>query len=156
MGAYDRDFHAWAKEQGELIRSRSADAIDWDNVAEEIESLGRQERGELYSHFVVLPTPLLKRRFPPERRSRSWRTSVVNQRLDIARQLKLSPSLKAVLEEEFGDAYPRARSDAEQQTRLPERTFPPAPPFTLAEALDPDWWPEVDGGEPIDVAPPRP
>ena len=148
MGAYDRDFHAWAIEQGELIRSRSADAIDWDNVAEEIESLGRQERGELYNHFVVLLTHLLKWRFQPERRSRSWRTSVVNRRLDIARQLKLSPSLKAVLEEEFGDAYPRARYQAEDETGLSAATFPEASPFTLTQALDPDWWPggAGDGG----------
>ncbi len=142
MGAYDRDFHAWAAEQAELIRNRSAHAIDWDNVAEEIASLGRQERGELYNHFVVLLAHLLKWRYQPKRRSRSWRTTVVNQRLDIGRQLKLSPSLKAVLQEEFGDAYPRARSQAEGETRLPAETFPEASPFTLTQTLDHDWWPE--------------
>ncbi len=146
MGAYDRDFHAWAVEQGELIRSRSANAIDWDNVAEEIESLGRQESGELYSHFVVLLTHLLKWRFQPKRRGRSWRSTVTNQRFDIARQLKRSPSLKAVLQEEFEDAYPRARSQAEQETRLPATTFPEATPFTLTQALDLDWWPDEEGG----------
>ena len=142
MGAYDRDFHAWAKEQGELIRSRSANAIDWDNVAEEIESLGRQESGELYSHFVILLTHLLKWEFQPNRRSRSWRVTVHAQRADIAKQLKRSPSLKAVLQEEFDDAYPRARSQAELETRLPAETFPEAPPFDLMQALDPEWWPD--------------
>ena len=146
MGAYDRDFHAWAEEQGELIRSRSTNAIDWDNVAEEIESLGRQERGELYSHLVLLLTHLLKWRYQHKRRSRSWRATLMNQRLDIARQLKLSPSLKAVLQEEFDDAYPRARSQAEQETRLPAATFPEASPFTLSQTVDADWWPEGDDG----------
>lgn len=141
MGAYDRDFHAWAKEQGELIRSRSANAIDWDNVAEEIESLGRQESGELYSHLVVLLTHLLKWEFQPNRRSRSWRVTVFNQRSDIAKQLKRSPSLKAALQEEFDDAYPRARSQAELETRLPATVFPGEPPFSMAQALDADWWP---------------
>ena len=60
MGLYDRDFHAWAHEQAALARSRSANALDWDNVAEELESLGKQQRAELRSRYVVLLKHLLK------------------------------------------------------------------------------------------------
>ena len=40
---YDRDFYAWANEQAALLRAgRLADA-DIENIAEEIETMGRSE-----------------------------------------------------------------------------------------------------------------
>ena len=44
MSAYDLDLHDWAHAQADALRRRSANEIDWENVAEEIESLGKQER----------------------------------------------------------------------------------------------------------------
>ena len=41
---YQRDGHAWAKQQAEALRKRDLEAIDWDNVMEEIEAVGRAER----------------------------------------------------------------------------------------------------------------
>lgn len=45
MSAYDLDTYAWAREQADALRRRSANEIDWENVAEEIESLGKQQAG---------------------------------------------------------------------------------------------------------------
>ena len=41
---YRRDGYAWAKQQAEALRRRDLQEIDWDNVIEEIESVGRAER----------------------------------------------------------------------------------------------------------------
>lgn len=41
---YQRDGYAWAKQQAEALRNRDLEAIDWDNVIEEIEAVGRAER----------------------------------------------------------------------------------------------------------------
>ena len=43
-GLYRRDGYAWAKQQAEALRRRDLQAIDWDNVIEEIEAVGRAER----------------------------------------------------------------------------------------------------------------
>lgn len=139
MTDYRVDFTAWSREQADAVRRRSANELDWENIAEEIESLGRQQQWELYNRFVILITHLLKWEFQPSRRVRSWTTTVLAQRLDIARQLKISPSLKAALQEEFDEAYPRAVLQAAKETRLSAKTFPADPPFTLTQALDPDW-----------------
>ena len=144
MGAYDRDFHAWTLEQAELIRRRSANEIDWENVAEEIEGLGRQQRSELRNRLVVLLHHLLKWRFQSGRRGRSWLSTIVEQRDEIEAELLDSPSLRASQDELFMRAYGTARKKAAIETHLPLETFPEAPPFTLAQALDPDWLP---GGE---------
>ena len=38
---YDRDFHAWSVEQAARLRESRPPTVDWENVAEEIESLGK-------------------------------------------------------------------------------------------------------------------
>ena len=44
---YEEDFVLWTKRQAALIRARKLDLVDWENVAEEIESLGISDRREL-------------------------------------------------------------------------------------------------------------
>ena len=41
---YASDAYSWAMQQADALRRRDLDAIDWDNVIEEIESVGRRER----------------------------------------------------------------------------------------------------------------
>jgi hypothetical protein len=53
---YDQDFFAWTQTQADALRRRSANELDWDNLVEEIDSMGRQQRSELHSHF----TPILE------------------------------------------------------------------------------------------------
>jgi hypothetical protein len=70
---YDLDFHAWSEEQGGLLKERSAAGLDWDNLAEEIESLGRSERGEIRSRMIVILQHLLKWQFQPTERKGAGR-----------------------------------------------------------------------------------
>ena len=51
---YDTDFRAWAETQTGLLRDRFAAALDWDNLADEIEALARNDRREIKSRFEVL------------------------------------------------------------------------------------------------------
>lgn len=144
MGKYDVDFHAWAHEQADAARRRSANEIDWDNVAEELESLGKQQASELHNRYIVLLAHLLKWRFQPEMRSRSWRATIAEQRRQIAKHLGQNPSLKSVDEEEFGDAYGTARVRASGETDLDEDVFPNDSPFTPEQARADDFWPEPE------------
>ena len=144
MGKYDLDFHAWAHEQAELARRRSANELDWDNVAEELESLGKQSVWELYNRYVVLLAHLLKWRYQPERRGASWEATIAEQRRQIAKHLRDNPSLKAVDPAEFEDAYGTARIRAAGETELDRSTFPVDPPFTPEQARDDDFWPEPE------------
>ena len=67
---YESDFYRWTVEQSEKLRSCEVDGLDSKNLAEEIESLGRQERRELRTHFNVLLGHLLKWHLLPEERSK--------------------------------------------------------------------------------------
>lgn len=146
MSLYERDYHAWAFEQAALARRRSSNELDWDNVAEELEDLGKQQQSELRSRYVVLLHHLLKWLYQPERKGRSWLGSIRGQRLDIAEHLARHPSLKAVDAELFANAYTRARIEAFTDTELDIETFPVESPFTPEQARDDDFWPEADNG----------
>jgi hypothetical protein len=41
---YDQDFSAWTQQQAALLRARNWHQLDYDNVAEELEALGKRDR----------------------------------------------------------------------------------------------------------------
>ncbi len=144
MSLYDSDFHAWAREQADAVRRRSLNELDWENVAEELESLGKQQRRELRNRYQVLLMHLLKLAYQSDRRTRSWDETVNEQRRAIREHLDENPSLRASNGELFRSAFQRAREMAAYETSLHESMFPVEPPFTPEQALDEQFWPGVE------------
>jgi hypothetical protein len=135
------DFALWAAEQGALLRAGKIERIDVENVADEIESLGRGDKFEIDSRMEVLILHLLKWQFQPTRRSNSWKASIVEQRLRIARILAQSPSLKSYSSQNMAGSFVLGRGRAIDETRLPESAFPETCPYGADEALDGGFWP---------------
>lgn len=73
MRRYRGDFYRWTEEMGRRLREHDASSLDWENIAEEIESLGKRDYPALLIRTEVLLTPLLKSRYQPEKRSRAGR-----------------------------------------------------------------------------------
>src|SRR5690348_4405823 len=139
---YDGDFALWAAEQGALLRAGKLDRLDVDNVAEEIESLGRSDKYEIESRRLsVLLMHLLKWEFQPGERSNSWKATIRDQRYFIKRKIADSPSLAGHPAATLAARYDIARSDASGETGLPEAAFPAACPYTAEQALDDAFWP---------------
>ncbi|PWB83371.1 MAG: DUF29 domain-containing protein [Methylocystaceae bacterium] len=141
---YESDFHAWAKEQAALLRAGKLMQADIDRIAEEIDSMGRTEKRELVSRLTILLLHLLKWRFQPTLRGRSWRLSVEGQRLDVESHLADNPSLKAALEAAIAQAYRRAAIDAQRETGLDAAVFPVACPWSFDQIMDPGFWPDAE------------
>jgi Domain of unknown function DUF29 len=137
----DSDYALWCAEQAARLRGGDFSGLDSENIAEEIESLGRSERREIESRLQVLLLHLLKWSYQPEKRSGSWRGSIAESRRNIGRLLAESPSLKthpaAVLSEE----YAFARFKAAAETGVEEDLFPAECPFSIEQALDPAYLP---------------
>src|SRR5258708_37696040 len=123
---YEQDFHAWAMQQAELLRDRKFDCADIDNIAEEIESMGRSEKRELVNRLDVLLMHLLKWQFQTALRGNSWRLTIKAQRYDLHRHLRDNPSLKSHIEQAMVDAYGHAKIEAGRETGLAAETFPDA------------------------------
>lgn len=69
---YEQDFYGWTQEQGALLREGRFNALDIANLIEEIETMGRAEKRELQNRLMVLLVHLLKWKYQPARRGRSW------------------------------------------------------------------------------------
>ena len=54
MSDYDSDFYRWMQKQAAALRVKDFAALDLENLAEEIESLGRSDRGAIVSHLERL------------------------------------------------------------------------------------------------------
>jgi len=109
LGAeYEHDFYSWLMEQARHLREGRFEALDCDNLAEEIESLGREQFNKLVSALRVLMVRVLKWDHQTSLRSRSWILSIQEQRLEIADVLSDNPSLKPRIDEAIARAYRRA------------------------------------------------
>jgi Domain of unknown function DUF29 len=132
---YERDFYSWLMEQARHLREGRFEALDCDNLAEEVESLGREQFNKLVSALRVLMAHVLKWDHQPSLRSRSWVLSIQEQRLEIADVLSDNPSLKPRIDEAVARAYRRARIEAAKETGLDEDAFPSTCPYTFDELI---------------------
>lgn len=138
---YYSDFALWLKTQAELLRERKFELLDIDNLAEEVDSMGRSLHRELKSRLKVVLVHLLKCKFQPVHRSSNWLGTLDEQRRQIAELIKESPSLERHLMEYADAVYHHAARAAALETGLPLADFPVANPFSQTELLDPDFVP---------------
>lgn len=139
---YETDYLKWIDTTIEKLRLQDYSNIDWENLIEEIEDMGRSERKSLKSNLIVLLTHLLKWQYQPEFRSGSWKGSIVEHRRRIREALSDSPSLKPYLEEVFAGCYLDAVEQASAETGLPVETFPQKCSYTCAEVLNSNFFSE--------------
>ena len=141
---YERDFYWWLNLTIQQIKERDFEAVDWENLLEELEDLGSASKNELESRLMVLFEHLLKLAYWQEEReynARGWRGTIREQRKRLARLLKKNPSLKPYLLEVFEECYGDARDITSDKTGLPPETLPIKPIMTPEQALDENWLP---------------
>ena len=139
--SYEHDFYAWTAEQARELRGTKPDRVDWENLAEEVESLGRSDKRAIGSDLKIVLEHLIMWQFQPEKRSDSWSDSIEEHRDRIVRIIEDSPSLAATPGEVLAREYRKARRKALRDTKLPQARIPAACPFTAEEVLDPEYWP---------------
>ena len=132
---YDTDFYIWTQEMAQRLRERDVAALDWENIAEEIESMGKRDYQGLYSRMRILLIHLLKWRYQDEKRSRSWRSTIQTQRDRIELILEDSPSFRRRIVADMDRAYKMAVIKASIETTIPEKNFPAECPWTFESAI---------------------
>jgi hypothetical protein len=138
---HDEDFVLWTEHQAALIRAGRFELVDWDNVAEEIESLGISDRRPLRHRLGVLMKHLLKWQFQPMHRSRSWQSTIRVQRGRVEQLLRDSPRLRREVADLARDGYAAAREEAAAETGFAPRTFPRSLPYTAEQIPDDGFYP---------------
>jgi hypothetical protein len=149
---YEEDYVRWTEEQSRALREATRFGLnlplDWENLAEEVESLGRSQRHELRSRIGVVLEHLLKLRYSPAIEPRSgWMDTIDRERDNIELLLQDSPSLRSEVARMIADQGPRAARRATRSLlRHGEKASVVATgligtDFTEEQVLG-DWFPE--------------
>lgn len=149
---YDQDFFLWTQHQAAALR-RAKDSslpLDWENLAEEIESLGTSQRGELNSQIRRILRHLFKLESSPADPRAEWRATIRYARVELEELFELSPSLRrdteGVVNKQTISAAKLATGDLEDHgepaDKVKERLDKGG--FTADQVLG-DWFPEPPG-----------
>jgi len=150
---YYRDFFLWTQEQATALRAvkDSNLPLDWDNLAEEIESLGKSDRRELRSQIRRIMRHLLKLEISPALDPRGgWCSTIADSRSEIEDVLQDSPSLgrevDRMIAEELNTAAKFAAADLRQHGEPADAVWARLEKggFTAEQVLG-DWFPEASG-----------
>ena len=156
---YQTDYYAWTKDQAAKLRAMAArgenSTLDLENLAEEIESLGRSDWRAARSHVQRVIEHLLKLEFSPAREPRSeWVDSIDQARNELADLL--TPVLRREVEDDLGTAFERAKREAAKGLRRHgERAAADALPsvclYSLDQIVSHGWYPANRHGVVDDV-----
>lgn len=141
MAEYDTDFYGWTQTQAQALRAKDWMALDVDHLAEEIEDVGNSVRFAIESQLVRLLLHLLKLRCDPATRPRrGWQVTADAAREEIAR--RATGGLQHHPEHYLPHAYRQARRRALLAIDRPLGDIPEICPWTIAQVLEPDFFPE--------------
>jgi hypothetical protein len=119
---YDSDYQLWLENTINQLRRGDFQAVDWQNLLEELADLGKNNRRD-YNQAA-------------------WKKEIRNFRLQIADLLEDSPSLKSYLREILAKCYLDARNLMIDETRLDASIFPVEVLASLEEILAENWLPD--------------
>jgi hypothetical protein len=141
---YDHDYVQWLTEVVKCLKYGTFDQLGSENLQyllAELEAMGRSEKRAIESNLRVLLLHLLKWSYHPQRRSRSWQSSIQEHRIRIRKALRDSPSLNNYLSEVFAETYEDASVLAACETGLSKDAFQRPCPWSLNQVLEEHWLP---------------
>lgn len=146
MSEYETDIMSWSEHQAELLRRRAAGELvneaelDWPNIAEEIESVGNEQRHAVESLLTLIMQHLLQiEAWPGSEAVPHWRHEVDGWRVQVERRFRRGPKLRADMASELGELYrDSVRSMYREVDGVPRPPVPDVCPWTLDELLGDD------------------
>jgi hypothetical protein len=142
---YDRDFVLWTETVIEQLKQVNFNDVDWENLIEEIASIGKSEKRALESLLTKILEHILKIEYWDLERERNighWSAEITNFRYQIAKIVQNSPSLKPYLVEVFPECYEVALRYVSRAMRVSINILPETPIASLEEILDDNWLPK--------------
>ena len=151
---YDDDFFACTQHQAMVRRTMAVtdNRFDRENLAEEIEDLGRSERDAVRSQIRRIIEHFLKLAYSPAEQPRfDWMASIVEARATLGD--KISATLRRDAEAMLPKLYHDGRRLAELSLRAcgedkAAEGLPQSCPYSLDDICREDWYPERLGGKP--------
>jgi hypothetical protein len=95
---YETDFNLWIEQTVNQLKNGEIQDLDLENLIEEIQSMGSNDKREIKSRLIVLIMHLLKYKYQPKKKTKSWISTITTQRDELELVLENSPSLKSFRE----------------------------------------------------------
>ena len=136
---YEQDYYQWTQVMVKALKDKDLKNLDWENLIEEIEDMGKSQKRAIESLLMRLTEHIIKLKYWEEEKARNgrhWRSEIVNFRVLLHKRLKDSPSLKAKLGEIYQEILPDCKQSVEQLFDLPEEIE-----LNLEQILDKKWFP---------------
>lgn len=110
------DYALWIEETVNLLKEKNYQNVDWENLIEEIESLGRSDRQKVRSFLRQLLAHLLKRCYLPlPQEFHHWEVEIRNFRVELQDIFDDSPSLKRYANEVLPNCWQVALEGVRQE-----------------------------------------
>ena len=138
---YEIDDSLWLEETIELLKAKRFDALDLENLIEELEDLGNEKKFRVASLLEqIIRDCLLLQFWTSEREyNRShWRSEIVNFKNQI--DTYLTTNLRNYLTKELPRIYQKALNYVREKTDN-QVSFPGECPYSLENLLDLNWFP---------------
>ncbi|AGF51434.1 slr1814 [Synechocystis sp. PCC 6803] len=142
---YETDYNLWVLETVAKLKNQDLDALDWENLIEEVEDLSRRDKHKLQSLLNhIFEHLLLIVYWQAEfiRNQGHWERKILNFRLQLLQVLEDNPSLRNYARDYLVEGYKKGRKLAAKHSQLPLSKFPEEPIATLEQVLDEDWLPQ--------------
>lgn len=140
---YDDDVVAWAEQQASLLRAGRWSELDIDNIAEEIEDVGKSEKRELQNRLALLIAHLLKWAYQQDMRGHSWVYTIREQRAAIHLGIVKSPGLKSVLADPAWVKQTNHLAKVKAYEDTHDLILPEELPWTMEQILSTDFMPDT-------------
>jgi hypothetical protein len=137
---YENEYDRWLTEMVELLKNRDLENLDYDNLIEELEVLGRSERNAVKSLLLQIIVHLMLYQFwqlEKERNANHWAAEIITFRVQL--EDKLTTNLRTYLADELPKIYQNALLIVHKKTQL--TSLPEQCPYSLNQLLDKNWFP---------------
>ncbi len=149
---YEKDFYLWVQENLRLLKNKEYDLVDWENLLEEIEDIGRSLRLDVLRQLVKIMEGLYKlENFKGHPEAGDWVEEICRARRELRDLFEDSPSLKAIAQNK--DTLQRAwklsvralvdwlKLPPNFKGKLPtEEDFPQECPYTFQQIMEYKPW----------------
>jgi Domain of unknown function DUF29 len=151
---YQTDYYAWTKQQAAALRALAAarveSRLDLENLAEEVESLGRSDLNTVRSQLQRIVEHLLKLEHSPAKEPRrDWRHSLDQARDQV--EDHMTASMRSDVEADLARLFERGKRDAAFGLRKHDdheaaRALPASCPYSFGQIIDQAWYPQSRHG----------
>ena len=124
------DYLLWLDDTINLLQQKKYDSVDWENLIEELEQLGKSQRRELRNRLITLLEHCLKLCYSDYNLDyRGWSETIRRSQRELKELLEDSPSLKQYWHEIFLDCYAKALESLRENPDYQCFIFPDNCPF---------------------------